>query len=186
VNALLVENLIPLTALFPPEQANLPPIRSTPHPTECELYWVNALLVENLIPLTPLFPPEQANLPPIRSTPHPTECELYWVDRDALFSYHSASESFLQRMLALCVSSHYKNTPNDLQLLSDAPAHQVFVLLGPVDVDARKLPDILAVVQVCLEGEISRESVNRSMARGESPAGDLIAWTIAQQFQVII
>jgi len=147
---------------------------------------VNALLVENLIPLTPLFPPEQANLPPIRSTPHPTECELYWVDRDALFSYHSASESFLQRMLALCVSSHYKNTPNDLQLLSDAPAHQVFVLLGPVDVDARKLPDILAVVQVCLEGEISRESVNRSMARGESPAGDLIAWTIAQQFQVII
>ncbi|EOD28649.1 hypothetical protein EMIHUDRAFT_314847 [Emiliania huxleyi CCMP1516] len=123
------------------------------------------------------------SLPPVRSTPHPSECELYWVDRDALFSYHSASEAFLQRMLALCVSSHYKNTPNDLQLLSDAPAHQAFVLLGPVDVDAKRLPDILAVVQICLEGDISHESVRRSMARGETPSGDLIAWTVSQQFQ---
>ena len=50
-------------------------------------------------------------------------------------------------MVALCVASHYKNSPNDLQLMSDAPAHQLFVLLGPVDVDAKKLPEILAVVQ---------------------------------------
>ena len=35
-----------------------------------------------------------------------------------------------QRMMSLYVSSHYKNTPNDLQLMSDAPAHQLFVLLG--------------------------------------------------------
>ncbi len=44
-----------------------------------------------------------------------------------------ASELFLQRMMALYVSSHYKNTPNDLLLMSDAPAHHLFVLLGPVD-----------------------------------------------------
>lgn len=36
----------------------------------------------------------------------------------------------LQRMMALYVASHYKNTPNDLQLMSDAPAHHLFVLLG--------------------------------------------------------
>ena len=36
-------------------------------------------------------------------------------------------------MMALCVASHYKNTPNDLLLMSDAPAHRLFVLLGPVD-----------------------------------------------------
>lgn len=36
-------------------------------------------------------------------------------------------------MMALYVASHYKNTPNDLILMSDAPAHQLFVLLGPVD-----------------------------------------------------
>jgi len=86
-------------------------------------------------------------VPPVRGCPHPSECDLYWVDRDALFSFHSASEAFLQRMVALCVASHYKNSPNDLQLMSDAPAHQLFVLLGPVDVDAKKIPDILAVVQ---------------------------------------
>ena len=90
-----------------------------------------------------------SHTPPITSCPHPSECTLYWVDRDALFSYHSASESFLQRMIALFVASHYKNTPNDLQLMSDAPAHQLFVLLGPVDVNATRLPDVVGVVQVC-------------------------------------
>ena len=42
-------------------------------------------------------------------------------------------QAFLQRMMALCVASHYRNTPNDLILMSDAPAHHLFVLLGPVD-----------------------------------------------------
>jgi hypothetical protein len=65
--------------------------------------------------------------------PHPSECELYYVNRDTLFSYHKASELFLQRMMALYVASHYKNTPNDLQLMSDAPAHHLFVLLGASD-----------------------------------------------------
>ena len=36
-------------------------------------------------------------------------------------------------MVSLYVSSHYKNTPNDLILMSDAPAPHLFVLLGPVD-----------------------------------------------------
>lgn len=60
-----------------------------------------------------------------------------------------ASEAFLQRVVALCVASHYRNTPNDLLLMADAPAHRLFVLLGPVDDTVNALPDILAVVQVC-------------------------------------
>ena len=44
-----------------------------------------------------------------------------------------ASEAFLQQVVALLVASHYKNTPNDLLLLADAPAHQLYVLLAPVD-----------------------------------------------------
>ena len=97
--------------------------------------------------------------------PHPSECQLYYVNRDTLFSYHKASEIFLQvsyvsfvlralfknlrvileafdgmdltclpgllqRMMALYVASHYKNSPNDLQLMSNAPKHHLFVLLG--------------------------------------------------------
>ena len=38
--------------------------------------------------------------------------------------------------------------------------------------------------QVCLEGEISRAAVISSLARGRRAAGDLIPWTISQQFQV--
>jgi hypothetical protein len=40
---------------------------------------------------------------------------------------------FLQQAVSLLVASHYKNTPNDLLLLADAPAHQLYVLLAPVD-----------------------------------------------------
>ena len=107
--------------------------------------------------------------------PHPNSCELYYVERDTLFSSHKASENFLQRMMSLYVSSHYKNSPNDLQLMSDAPAHHLFVLLGPVT-STNAMPDILAVIQVCLEGSISRESVLKSLSRGERASGDLIPW----------
>lgn len=115
--------------------------------------------------------------------PAPSDCELYSVDRDALFSYHKLSESFLQKLMGLYTSAHYKNTPNDLQMLSDAPAHSVFVLLSPsAEKDSDSLPDILAVVQVALEGKISRKTVDAQLARGHRSAGDLIPWTIAQQF----
>lgn len=51
--------------------------------------------------------------------------------------------------MALYVSSHYKNSPNDLLLMSDAPAHHLFVLLGPVSTSSNELPEILCAVQVC-------------------------------------
>ncbi len=52
--------------------------------------------------------------------------------------------------MSLFISSHYKNSPNDLQLLSDAPAHAVFVLMNSIQKDEDKakgeLPDILCAV----------------------------------------
>uniref|UniRef100_A0A8C7E0P0 RNA cytidine acetyltransferase n=1 Tax=Oncorhynchus kisutch TaxID=8019 RepID=A0A8C7E0P0_ONCKI len=65
-----------------------------------------------------------------------------------LFCYHKASEAFLQRLMALYVASHYKNSPNDLQMLSDAPAHHLFCLLPPVPPTQNSLPEVLAVIQV--------------------------------------
>lgn len=115
--------------------------------------------------------------------PLPELCDLYYVHRDTLFSYHKASEAFLHRIMGLYVSSHYKNTPNDLQLLSDAPAHHIFVLLGPVDPNQSTLPEVLCVLQVCLEGEISKSSIMNSLSRGKRASGDLIPWTVSQQFQ---
>lgn len=144
--------------------------------------WLNDLLCLNCQSLTTSLPPRISS----SSCPVPDACDLYYVNRDTLFSYHRASEQFLQRLMSLYVSSHYKNTPNDLQMLSDAPAHHIFCLLGPFSMNngsATQLPEILCVVQVCLEGEISRDSVMDNLQRGKRAHGDLIPWTISQQFQ---
>ena len=120
-------------------------------------------------------------------TPHPSDCELFAVDRDTLFSHHKVCETFLQRIMSLYVSSHYKNTPNDLQLLSDAPAHRIFVLLAKkqtaANADPSVLPDILCVLQVALEGGITRKHAQAQLAQGTTAAGDLIPWVVSQQFQ---
>ncbi|KAK6922906.1 Helicase domain [Dillenia turbinata] len=123
------------------------------------------------------------SVPPVTRLPLARDCDLYYVNRNTLFSYHKESELFLQRMMALYVASHYKNSPNDLQLMADAPAHHLFVLLGPVDESKNQLPDILCVVQVCLEGQISRKSAMKSLSEGHQPSGDQIPWKFGEQFQ---
>ena len=120
--------------------------------------WLNSLLCLD----TSVTPRTSQN----QGCPHPTSCELYYVSRDALFSYHPASELFLQRMMALYVASHYKNQPNDLQLMSDAPAHHLFVLLPMTSENESHLPEPLVVLQVALEGQISQDVVMESLGRG--------------------
>lgn len=115
--------------------------------------------------------------------PHPSDCSLYYVNRDTLFSYNPASEAFLHNMMSLYVASHYKNTPNDLQIMSDAPNHHLFVLLGPIDENTTTLPDIYTVIQVGLEGNINKETVVANLIRGQSPTGDLIPYLISRQYQ---
>ncbi|KAJ7058251.1 helicase-domain-containing protein [Mycena amicta] len=117
-----------------------------------------------------------------RGTPHPSTCSLFYVDRDTLFSYHPASEVFLQCMMALYVASHYKNRPNDLQLLSDAPAHHLFVLLPPIQDDEDTLPQPLVVLQVALEGGLKKEVVLDAAGRGQQASGDMIPWVVSTQF----
>lgn len=119
----------------------------------------------------------------MQGCPHPSKCELFYVSRDTLFSYHPASEVFLQRMMALYVASHYKNQPNDLQLMSDAPAHHLFVLLPPLKDDETHLPEPIVVLQVALEGKISKKAIMDSLSRGLRSGGDLIPWLVSQQFQ---
>mmetsp|Transcript_21688 Transcript_21688/g.38298 ORF Transcript_21688/g.38298 Transcript_21688/m.38298 type:complete len:1083 (-) Transcript_21688:3-3251(-) len=116
-------------------------------------------------------------------TPPPSATELFAVDRDVLFSHHKVSEAMLQQIVGLFVSSHYKNSPNDLLLLSDAPAHRLFVLLGNQPEGADGLPDVLAVIQVALEGGIAKKHVAEQLKQGNRASGDLVPWTVAQQFQ---
>ncbi|GAA5879967.1 hypothetical protein JCM1840_006945 [Sporobolomyces johnsonii] len=138
--------------------------------------WLNSLLC---LDATIAVPSKKT----LQGCPHPSTCELYYVNRDTLFSYHPASEVFLQRMMSLYVASHYKNSPNDLQLMSDAPGHHLFVLLPPLKEGDNTLPDPLVVLQVALEGNISKQSVLDNLSRGKMAGGDLIPWTISQQYQ---
>ncbi|OBT77245.1 hypothetical protein VF21_04072 [Pseudogymnoascus sp. 05NY08] len=137
--------------------------------------WLN-----NLLCLDATLPRSKLNT---QGCPHPSQCQLLNVNRDTLFSFHPVSEKFLQQMIALYVASHYKNSPDDLQLMSDAPAHQLFVLVPPVSEDSARLPEPLVVIQIALEGQISKQSVLNSLARGQRAAGDLIPWLVSQQFQ---
>ena len=136
--------------------------------------WLNGLLCLDAADATP---------PLIGALPPPSACDLFEVNRDTLFSAHKASELFLKRMMSLYIASHYKNTPNDLQLMADAPAHRLFVLLAPVDDTMNALPEILCVLQVALEGAISKGSASAALSKGDSPQGDLVPWTVATQFQ---
>ncbi|KAK2961481.1 putative RNA cytidine acetyltransferase [Blattamonas nauphoetae] len=140
--------------------------------------WLESVLCMSSATLNPDNIP-----PPISPLPRPEDCELFLVNRDTLFSFHRASELFLQNLMSLFVSSHYRNSPNDLQLLSDAPSHQVFVLCPPISKTSNKLPEIICAVQLCLEGQISKHVVASSLTRGSRAAGDLIPWTLSTQFQ---
>eukprot|EP00634_Sargassococcus_sp_CCMP2135_P001773 CAMPEP_0198674076 /NCGR_PEP_ID=MMETSP1467-20131203/97727_1 /TAXON_ID=1462469 /ORGANISM="unid. sp., Strain CCMP2135" /LENGTH=780 /DNA_ID=CAMNT_0044410965 /DNA_START=1529 /DNA_END=3868 /DNA_ORIENTATION=+ len=142
------------------------------------------------------------------SPPH-SLCTLFHVNRNSLFSYHHTSECFLQRIMSVYTRAHYRNSPNDLQLISDAPAHRLFVLLGPssnlhspqstspgqrdldshaegddcewtgVDPMQPSLPDILVVAHVVLEGALT----TRLDANHQYGApGDLIPWTLSHHF----
>lgn len=122
----------------------------------------------------------------LSSFPHPSKCELYYVNRDCLFSYNKISEYFLQTMMSLYVSSHYKNEPNDVQLMSDAPAHQLYCLLPPsasAPMTDKIIPDILAVIQIAFEGSLTRKIVKSGLIQGKRLDGDLIPWVMCQQFQ---
>ncbi|KAJ2996615.1 hypothetical protein NUW58_g916 [Xylaria curta] len=135
--------------------------------------WLNNLLV--------LDTPQSNKL--ARGFPDPSSCHLLKINRDTLFSFHPVAEKFLQQLVQLFVASHYKNTPDDLQLLSDAPSHELYVLCAPLDPNSNRLPEPLCAIQVALEGQISRQSVLNSLSRGSRPAGDLIPWLVSQQFQ---
>ena len=138
--------------------------------------WLNTVLC-----LDATLPRSRLNT--TQGCPDPAQCQLLNVNRDTLFSFHDVSEKFLQQMIALYVASHYKNSPDDLQLMSDAPAHQLFVLVPPVEDNMNRLPEPLCVIQVALEGRISKASVQNSLSRGKRAAGDLIPWIVSQQFQ---
>ena len=66
-----------------------PPVKTRYAPGDPVEEWLNNLLCLDAASHLPK--------PPVK-LPHPDSCELFFVERDTLFSFHKASEAFLQRV----------------------------------------------------------------------------------------
>lgn len=49
-----------------------------------------------------------------------------------------------------------------------------------------QVPLKLIFLQVCLEGQISRKSAEKSLREGHSPHGDQIPWKFCEQFRDVV
>ena len=104
---------------------------------------------------------------------------LFHVQKDVLFSYSETSEELLRKIQAILVTSHYRNSPDDLQLLADAPAHELFIL---IDKSTLSAPEPLCVCQIAFEGKIPADSLLKELSKGSRGSGDLIPWSIGRQW----
>jgi N-acetyltransferase 10 len=123
-------------------------------------------------------------LPPILlgGCPDPTFCKLFLVDRNALFSSHKIANRFLQKIFSLLISVHYKNSPDDLQMICDAPSHRILILVTPLPLSIAVLPDVLGVLHISYEGQIAQKFVEKNLTENIKINGDLIPWVISKEF----
>lgn len=131
----------------------LEPIRYSPFDPIEE--WLNKSL---------LLEPKVQNF---QNCPLPADCSLFYVNKDALFSGNSKSEEFLSEIFSLFVASHYRNSPNDMQILSDSPNHEIFVLLTPES-------KVVCAIQIAFEGNCDKLSHNKE--------GNLVPWVIYDNY----
>lgn len=86
--------------------------------------------------------------------------------------------------LRVCVRGRgrQRETCNADEFFSRTCAH--VALERAISFNAKTLtPNPNPLCQVALEGAISRKAASSSLARGELPQGDLIPWTVGQQYQ---
>ncbi|OAF67873.1 hypothetical protein A3Q56_04379 [Intoshia linei] len=117
--------------------------------------------------------------------PELNSVRLYKVNKKLLFSMNKTAENILISIISNFITAHYKNSPNDLQMLADAPAHEIYILIDKKRFDPKHFNDmcIICTMQVTMEGNITENFSKSNLFRGEQPAGDLVPWTIMKQFQ---
>jgi len=106
----------------------------------------------------------------IKDCPIPSDCVLMHVSKDTLFSGASKTEEVLKELFSLFIASHYRNSPNDMQILSDSPQHEIFALLT-----AGSSPRIACAIQIAFEGCCDKNMIHK--------AGNLIPWVLYDNFR---
>ncbi|KAI4290888.1 N-acetyltransferase 10 [Pancytospora philotis] len=104
---------------------------------------------------------------PLKENPPPSQCRLYHVNKGSLFAGSDETEHILRELFTTFAASHYRNSPDDLQILADAVSHELFALLSPSS-------RILCAVQVAFEGRVDRRAVRKE--------GNLVPWVLHENF----
>ncbi|KAI5190738.1 N-acetyltransferase 10 [Nematocida sp. AWRm77] len=123
--------------------------------------WLNASLA-----LSPEIP-SMATFPP------PGKCRVYALNKELLFSGAAETEKVLGSLSSILLSGHYKNSPNDLQILADNPAHALLALLTE---EGR----VLGLCQTVQEG--GSAPPEQKYKEGRTEEGNLIPWALSQYF----
>lgn len=92
-----------------------------------------------------LLDSEPARLDEHELSLRPEDCEYRELDRDYLFT---SGEEILRQLVGLYVLTHYRNRPNDVALLANAPHHSVRAIVTPSG-------KIVAALHLCLEGGLT-------------------------------
>ncbi|MEN2500079.1 MAG: hypothetical protein MHMPM18_004246, partial [Marteilia pararefringens] len=107
--------------------------------------------------------------------PNVDSCQLHRLNKNLLFTNNEYSEFFLNKIIQILTSAHYKNSPNDLMSIADSKSHELFCLM-PAEFDNNS--PIICVLLVNYEGNIENEKFNKS----QHTPGNLIPYTISQAF----
>jgi len=157
-SSLKLRSHTPITLVEPIRYAENDPIEQ----------WLSELLCLDCVDPVPL---QHGN------TPSDT-WRLYEVNRDVLFSGNRHSEALLTRIMSLFVSSHYKNSPDDLMMLADSPTQRLYMLCPDIRTNNKGIPDVYGVVQGVLEGHLTASGVTKRRYDDRQGDGNLIPWTL--------
>ncbi|MCD6530051.1 tRNA(Met) cytidine acetyltransferase [Candidatus Bathyarchaeota archaeon] len=99
------------------------------------------------------------------------KCRYLKPDLD--FWFEKAEEK-LREFVGIYVLAHYRNRPNDLLILADAPHHLARAVVTDED-------DIAVALHLAEEGEMSEDLVEQTL-RGKPPSGNLIPACIVRYY----
>ncbi|KAI5172410.1 N-acetyltransferase 10 [Nematocida sp. LUAm3] len=112
-------------------------------------------------------------IPKMITFPKEEKCKIFSLNKSILFSGAKETEEILASLTSILLSGHYKNSPNDLQIIADNPRHS---LLSLISEDGK----VLGLMQVSEEGSTSSTSQAYREMRGEE--GNLIPWSLAHYY----
>jgi len=92
--------------------------------------------------------------------------KLRYLKLDPAWLFSSEGERTLRQLFGIYVMAHYRNEPDDLGMLADAPHHSIRAL-------ATTQGKIVSAVQVAEEGGLDEDEITR-LLKGEKTPGNII------------